>query len=82
MKKTSRREALTAMTALMAAAALPAGAALAEEEKINVTFIIYTAAGDPFWNPVIHGAQEAAKDRKARMVEIEVRHHPPNLFAV
>ncbi|HTN96734.1 MAG TPA: substrate-binding domain-containing protein, partial [Nordella sp.] len=67
MKKTSRREALAAMiagtTAVMAAATVPAGTALADEEKINVTFIIYTAAGDPFWNPVIHGAEEAAKDR-------------------
>src|SRR5690349_6709365 len=67
MKKTSRREALASMiagsTALLAASAMPAGTALADEEKINVTFIIYTAAGDPFWNPVIHGAEEAAKDR-------------------
>lgn len=37
--------------------------AAAQEEKVDVTFIIYTAAGDPFWNPVIQGAQEAAKDR-------------------
>ena len=67
MKKTSRREALASMiagsAALVAASTMPAGSALAQEEKVNVTFIIYTAAGDPFWNPVIQGAQEAAKDR-------------------
>ena len=37
--------------------------AAAQDDKVDVTFIIYTAAGDPFWNPVIHGAEEAAKDR-------------------
>ena len=35
----------------------------AEDAPVKVTFIIYTAAGDPFWNPVIHGVEEAAKDR-------------------
>jgi simple sugar transport system substrate-binding protein len=37
--------------------------ARAADGAVNVTMIIYTAPGDPFWNPVIHGAQEAAKDR-------------------
>jgi len=32
-------------------------------DAVRVTMIIYSAPGDPFWNPVIHGAQEAAKDR-------------------
>src|SRR5688572_9868520 len=41
--------------------------AAAQDEKVNVTFIIYTAAGDPFWNPVIHGAEEAAKDRNVSL---------------
>jgi simple sugar transport system substrate-binding protein len=41
--------------------------ATAQDEKVNVTFIIYTAAGDPFWNPVIHGAEEAAKDRNVSL---------------
>ena len=54
---------------LLAASALGAlllsagGAARAADDKVDVTMIIYTAPGDPFWNPVIHGAQEAAKDR-------------------
>src|SRR6266540_572795 len=42
---------------------LEAKSAAAGDESVRVTFIIYTAAGDPFWNPVIHGAEEAAKDR-------------------
>lgn len=66
-KSTSRRTILASIAAgsagLAAAGAFPVGTALAQEEKVNVTFIIYTAAGDPFWNPVIHGAEEAAKDR-------------------
>ena len=37
--------------------------AFAEDAPVKVTFIIYTAAGDPFWNPVIHGVEEGAKDR-------------------
>jgi simple sugar transport system substrate-binding protein len=44
---------------VLAAAAAPAIA----DDAVRVTMIIYTAPGDPFWNPVIHGAQEAAKDR-------------------
>src|SRR4051812_24734164 len=45
----------------------PQGLAEAAEDAVNVTFIIYTAPGDPFWNPVIHGAQEAAKDRGVKL---------------
>jgi simple sugar transport system substrate-binding protein len=39
------------------------GTAAAQDETVDVTFIIYTAAGDPFWDPVITGAEEAAADR-------------------
>jgi simple sugar transport system substrate-binding protein len=46
--------------ALFAASAQPVRAA---DDAVDVTMIIYTAPGDPFWNPVIHGAEEAAKDR-------------------
>ncbi len=42
-------------------------AAGAADAAVNVTFIIYTAPGDPFWNPVIHGAEEAAKDRGVKI---------------
>jgi simple sugar transport system substrate-binding protein len=48
---------------LLSASVMGSGAVSAQEDKVDVTFIIYTAAGDPFWNPVIHGAEEAAKDR-------------------
>lgn len=41
--------------------------AQAQEEPVDVTFIIYTAPGDPFWQPVIKGAQEAAKDRNVNV---------------
>jgi simple sugar transport system substrate-binding protein len=44
-----------------------ATSAAAQDESVRVTFIIYTAAGDPFWNPVIHGAEEAAKDRNVAL---------------
>jgi simple sugar transport system substrate-binding protein len=37
------------------------------DETVDVTMIIYTAPGDPFWNPVIHGAEEAAKDRGVKL---------------
>ncbi|GGA94229.1 ABC transporter substrate-binding protein [Brucella endophytica] len=37
--------------------------ALAKDDAVGITFIIYTAAGDPFWDPVITGAKEAATDR-------------------
>src|SRR3954464_14166701 len=39
------------------------GGVQAANDPVKVTMIIYSAPGDPFWNPVIHGAQEAAKDR-------------------
>lgn len=59
----SRRTGLGALTAL-AALALPfAGPALAQDDAVDVTMIIYTAPGDPFWNPVLRGAEEAAADR-------------------
>jgi simple sugar transport system substrate-binding protein len=45
----------------------PLTCAQAQEKAVNVTFIIYTAPGDPFWNPVIHGAEEAAKDRNVQL---------------
>ncbi|WP_428032853.1 substrate-binding domain-containing protein [Ancylobacter sp.] len=53
-----------AMSALSLGLAVPAQA---EEKPVNVTFIIYTAAGDPFWQPVIKGAQEAAADRNVSL---------------
>lgn len=63
----SRRKSLAAHLAPLAlalAAVLPAAApATAQEAAVDVTMIIYTAPGDPFWEPVIRGAQEAAKDR-------------------
>jgi simple sugar transport system substrate-binding protein len=37
------------------------------DDPVDVTMIIYTAPGDPFWNPVIHGAEEAAKDRGVKL---------------
>ncbi|MEO6609588.1 MAG: substrate-binding domain-containing protein [Aestuariivirga sp.] len=74
IRSKSRRDALSFMaagvTALAAVGTLPRGA-LAQDKPVNVTFIIYTAAGDPFWNPVIHGAQEAAKDRN---VSIDIQY--------
>ncbi|MBN9023473.1 MAG: substrate-binding domain-containing protein [Rhizobiales bacterium] len=51
---------LSSMLMLGAVAAAPVQAA---DEPVDVTFIIYTAAGDPFWDPVITGAKEAADDR-------------------
>src|SRR5262245_23438202 len=51
--------ALAVAAGMSAALPLPAAA----DDPVDVTFIIYSAPGDPFWNPVIHGAEEAAKDR-------------------
>ena len=50
-----------AVGALLLAGAVAAPAVAAD--GVRVTMIIYSAPGDPFWNPVIHGAEEAAKDR-------------------
>ena len=50
-----------AVGALLLAGAVTAPAVAAD--GVRVTMIIYSAPGDPFWNPVIHGAEEAAKDR-------------------
>jgi simple sugar transport system substrate-binding protein len=52
---------------LLATAMLGAASASAEDKPVDVTMIIYTAPGDPFWNPVIHGAQEAAHDRGVKL---------------
>jgi simple sugar transport system substrate-binding protein len=57
----SRRGALGAFCA--AALSLGTPAVQAQDDAVDVTFIIYTAPGDPFWNPVIRGAEEAAADR-------------------
>jgi simple sugar transport system substrate-binding protein len=57
------RHCAIAVVAIGMLALLGAASAIAQDKAVNVTFIIYTAPGDPFWNPVIHGAQEAAKDR-------------------
>jgi simple sugar transport system substrate-binding protein len=48
---------------LSAAGSAPAVA----DDVVDVTMIIYTAPGDPFWNPVVHGAEEAAKDRGVKL---------------
>ena len=48
-------------------------AARAADAPVNVTFIIYTAPGDPFWNPVIHGAEEAAKDRGVKIDILQIK---------
>jgi len=52
---------------LFAATLMTAPVVAAEEKPVKVTFIIYTAPGDPFWNPVIHGVEEAAKDRSVQV---------------
>ena len=66
LKSKLRRKFLLSMVGglgLLSATVMGAGISRADDDKVDVTFIIYTAAGDPFWNPVIHGAEEAAKDR-------------------
>jgi simple sugar transport system substrate-binding protein len=66
LKSKLRRSLLLAMAGglgLLSASIVAPDPARAQDDKVDVTFIIYTAAGDPFWNPVIQGAQEAAKDR-------------------
>jgi simple sugar transport system substrate-binding protein len=70
----SRRKALSLMAASaigIASAVSLDGSAQADDKPVNVTFIIYTAAGDPFWNPVLHGVEEAAKDRN---VSVDVQY--------
>jgi simple sugar transport system substrate-binding protein len=32
-----------------------------EQKPLNITFIIYTEAGNVFWNPALRGVQDAAK---------------------
>jgi len=66
LKSKLRRSLLLSLAAglgLLSASLMAPDLARAQDDKVDVTFIIYTAAGDPFWNPVIQGAQEAAKDR-------------------
>jgi simple sugar transport system substrate-binding protein len=64
---------MTRLKGLLTACALGAlvlsagGAARAADDTVDVTMIIYSAPGDPFWNPVIHGAEEAAKDRGVKL---------------
>lgn len=67
-RQASRRPRAQALIGLASALAMFAfipfsQVAAAADDAVDVTFIIYTAPGDPFWNPVIHGAEEAAKDR-------------------
>src|SRR5947209_16180750 len=53
--------ALAALGAFMAVA-LPGSSPRADEQKpLNITFIIYTEAGNVFWNPALRGVQDAAK---------------------
>jgi simple sugar transport system substrate-binding protein len=68
-QKSSLRLALGTFVILGAAATMPFAdsPAHAADDAVDVTFIIYTAPGDPFWNPVIHGAEEAAKDRGVKL---------------
>jgi len=51
------------LSSLLMLGAVGAAPALAADDPVDITFIIYTAAGDPFWDPVITGAREAADDR-------------------
>lgn len=54
------------MSVALAAALMVAvhtGAVSAADDEVDVTMIIHTAPGDPFWNPVIQGATEAAEDK-------------------
>lgn len=63
-KKIRRRSRVKALlSSLLLLGAVHAAPALAADDPVDVTFVIYTAAGDPFWDPVITGAKEAAKDR-------------------
>jgi len=62
-KSRGRSRILAFVSALLLFGAGPVVPALAAEKPVNVTFVIYTAAGDPFWDPVITGAKEAASDR-------------------
>ena len=58
------------LTASALAALLLSGAGpkpTVADDAVDVTMIIYSAPGDPFWNPVIHGAEEAAKDRGVKL---------------
>jgi simple sugar transport system substrate-binding protein len=53
--------ALAAMGAVFAVS-LGGSALKADEQKpLNITFIIYTEAGNVFWNPALRGVQDAAK---------------------
>ena len=59
----NRRQAAGCRHAQRSAAFRHGPAPAVADDTVDVTMIIYTAPGDPFWNPVIHGAEEAAKDR-------------------
>ncbi len=61
-RKRSRWTALLS-SLLLLGAVQSAPVLAADDDPVDVTFIIYTAAGDPFWDPVITGAREAADDR-------------------
>jgi simple sugar transport system substrate-binding protein len=47
---------------LAAAAAVACGATAASADQPKITMIIYTAPGVPFFNPLIKGAEDAAKE--------------------
>jgi simple sugar transport system substrate-binding protein len=49
------------VTMLAAIAALACGATAAAAAQLKISMIIYTAPGVPFFNPLIKGAQDAAK---------------------
>jgi simple sugar transport system substrate-binding protein len=75
--QSSLRSCFTPLAVLAAAwisTALPLPATA--DEPVDVTFIIYSAPGDPFWNPVIHGVEEAAKDRGVK-VDIQYADQDP-----
>ena len=57
-----RRIGLLALGAMFSAALAAAPAAAEDAKPVKITYIIYTEAGNVFWNPGIQGVKDAAKD--------------------
>ena len=53
---------LLALAATLSAALAAAPAAAEDAKSVKVTYIIYTEAGNVFWNPGVQGVKDAAKD--------------------
>src|SRR4051794_16024853 len=53
--------ALAALGAVLAVFLGGGGTRADEPKPLNVTFIVYTEAGNVFWNPALRGVQDAAK---------------------